>query len=139
MRYLVLLQTEHFGGEGSAEGASEAANGAGEQATEGVQQTGCGGGGMGIEFLIWMVFLFGLMYFLLIRPQKKQRDRHAKLLAGIQRGDRIITTGGILGTVKGLEPQVVVLQVAENVVIRVRKEHVAGLQVEGLKDGGKAG
>ena len=124
--FMLLLQV----GQGEAapaaapaaqEGAQQATNGAGPLAA-------CGGQGMGIEFIIWMVFLFGLMYFLLIRPQKKQRQQHDELIKSLKKGDRVMTTGGIMGTLRGLSDTVATVEIADNTNIRIRRDHIAGLQ-----------
>lgn len=128
-------------GDGTAPAATEAAKeGAqqvGEQATKSLLP--CGAGGGGLDFIIMMAFLFGLMYFLLIRPQKKQQRKHQELLASIKKGDRVVTTGGLLGTVRGLTNTVVTIEISDGVLVRVRKEHVAGLQAEPKGDDAKAG
>lgn len=85
---------------------------------------------MGIEFLVWMVFLFGLMYFLLIRPQKKQQQKHQEMLKSLKKGDRVLTSGGILGTIKAISDPIIYLDVADGVTIKIRKEHVGGLQTD---------
>ncbi len=127
-------------------GQGEAAQQAAGAAQEGAQQTGsaagpmgaCGGGqGMGIEFIVWMVFLFGLMYFLLIRPQKKQRQQHEEMVKSLKKGDRVVTTGGILGTLKGLSENVATVEVSDNTNIRIRKEYIAGLQSDPKATEGK--
>jgi len=118
-------------GEGGSAPVPVATEGAppAEQAAEQVGACG-GGGGMGYEFLIWMVFLFGLMYFLIIRPQKKQRQKHEDLVTSLKKGDRVQTSGGILGTIRGLSSTVVTIEISDGVLIRVRKEHISGLQAD---------
>jgi preprotein translocase subunit YajC len=117
-------------------GQGEAAPAAAPAAQEGAQQatnggglgSACGGQGMGIEFIIWMVFLFGLMYFLLIRPQKKQRQQHDEMIKSLKKGDRVMTTGGIMGTLRGLSDTVATVEIADSTNIRIRRDHIAGLQ-----------
>jgi preprotein translocase subunit YajC len=135
--FLMLAQ---LGQGGSAPAAAPAAQGAAEQAAQGAQGAAqaapgapaCGGGDM-TTFLLWMVLLFGLMYFLLIRPQRKQRQQHESMLAALKKGDRVVTTGGLLGTVRGIADNVIILEVADGVQVRIRKEHVTGLNVEAAK------
>lgn len=122
---LFLLQT---GGEGAvSSGAEGATQGGAEQAAP---AAGCGQGAGGIEFLIWMVFLFGLMYFLLIRPQKKQQKKHQDMISSLKKGDRVVTSGGILGTIKAISDPIIYVDVADGVTIKIRKEHIGGLQTE---------
>lgn len=64
-------------------------------------QAPAGGGGpsSGTIFLIQIVLIFGIFYFLMIRPQQKQRQRHEEALRNIKKGDEIVTAGGIVGRV----------------------------------------
>jgi len=88
-----------------------------------------------MDLVVWMVFFFALMYFLLIRPQKKQRQKHESLLGSLAKGDKVVTTGGIMGTIRGLTSVAVTLEVSDKVTIRVRKEHIAGLQLDPKEEG----
>ena len=58
-----------------------------------------GGGSSLLPFLIQVVAIFAIFYFLLIRPQQKQRRQHEQALQNIKRGDEVVTAGGIIGTV----------------------------------------
>ena len=70
--------------------------------------------------------LLGLFfYFILIRPQQKKAKSHNQFLAGLKRGDEVLTTGGIFGSIEGLTDQFVILEVAENVRIRIMKSQIA--------------
>jgi len=122
----------------AAPAAAPAAQEGAQQATDGAAGAACGSQGMGIEFIIWMVFLFGLMYFLLIRPQKKQRQQHDEMIKSLKKGDRVMTTGGIMGTLRGLSDTIATVEIADNTNIRIRRDHIAGLQsdpkaIEGKK------
>jgi len=112
-------------------GAAPAAGKAAEGATEGGQQAvdPCAGGGS-TGMIIWMVLLFALMYFMLIRPQKKQRDQHQKLVESLKRGDRVVTSGGLLGTISGITENTVIIEVADGVKVKIQKSHVSGLQAD---------
>jgi preprotein translocase subunit YajC len=126
-------------GDGAAPAAPATQEGA-QQAGEAAQGLGgCtpGGGGMGFEFIIWMVFLFGLMYFLLIRPQKKQRKQHEEMISSLKKGDRVMTTGGILGTIRGISANITTIEIADGVNVRVRKEHISQLQMDPKAEEGK--
>jgi preprotein translocase subunit YajC len=75
---------------------------------------------------IWMIALiFIIFYFLLIRPQQKKQKEHQRMLEAIKKGDRVVTSGGIYGTVVGVKDNVVVLKIAENVKIEVAKSAVS--------------
>ncbi|MGH7402913.1 MAG: preprotein translocase subunit YajC [Candidatus Rokuibacteriota bacterium] len=77
-----------------------------------------GGDGGGIlSILPLMIGMFAIMYFLIIRPQQKQRRERATLLQAVKKGDRIVTTGGLYGTVVGLSEHTVTLKVADQVKV----------------------
>ena len=86
-----------------------------------------------LQFLPLLV-IFGIFYLLLIMPMRKRQKKHQEMLKAITRGDRIVTTGGIFGTVVAVEEDVVQLRVAENVKLQIALSAVAGL----AKDAGTA-
>jgi preprotein translocase subunit YajC len=88
-----------------------------------------GSGGMLVSFLPF-VLIFVVFYFLLILPQQRKQKKHKALLEALKKGDRVLTTGGLLGTVAALNKDVVTIQVADNVRIKVRREYIAELQEE---------
>jgi len=75
---------------------------------------GGNGGGM-LQILPLMIGMFAIMYFLIIRPQQKQKRERESLLRAIKKGDRVVTTGGLYGTVVGLSEHTVTLKVADQV------------------------
>ncbi|MGH7315917.1 MAG: preprotein translocase subunit YajC [Candidatus Rokuibacteriota bacterium] len=76
---------------------------------------GGGDGGGILSILPLMIGMFAIMYFLIIRPQQKQRRERETLLRAIKKGDRVVTTGGLYGTVVGLSEHTVTLKVADQV------------------------
>jgi preprotein translocase subunit YajC len=72
--------------------------------------------------------IFVIFYFLLIRPQAKRQREVAKMLAGLKKGDRVLTQGGIFGVVVGVKDDMVVLKIADNVKIEVARSAVTGVQ-----------
>lgn len=76
------------------------------------------------------LLIFVLFYFLLIRPQQTRQKRHKAMLADLKKGDRIVTNGGLLGTVTAAAKEVLTVQVADNVRVRVLRTEVMGLQDE---------
>lgn len=78
------------------------------------------GGSMG-SFLIMMVLIFVVMYFLMIRPQQKKQKELAKFRDSLQKGDKVVTIGGIYGTIAEVKDKVVLLEIDNNVKIRVDK------------------
>ena len=96
------------------------------------QTAGAGDGGLGgfsgLGSLLPLVAIFVIFYFLLIRPQQRKAKEHKALLAGVRRGDRIITGGGILGIVtKVLDDQYVQVEIAEGVRVKLLKGTIADI------------
>jgi preprotein translocase subunit YajC len=61
------------------------------------------GGNPTIIFVIQMVAIFGIVYFLLFRPQRKEQERHRQMLTQLKKGDEVVTAGGIIGTIVHVE------------------------------------
>lgn len=75
-----------------------------------------GGGGSGaVVQLLFFAAIFAIFYFLLIRPQQKQKADRQRMVDGLKRGDRVVTTSGIHGTVTALTEQTMTLRVADQV------------------------
>ncbi len=79
---------------------------------------------------IWsMALMFGsiiaIFYFMIIRPQQKRTKERDKLLDSIKKGDKIITAGGMHGTVIGLEDKTVLIQIADNVKVKLERSSVS--------------
>ncbi len=81
-----------------------------------------------------IVVFFAIMYFLMIRPQQKRERERRAMLAAVAKGDAVITTGGVCGTVVGLSEDRVVLRVDENVTMEFVRGAIAQVVP---KDGGK--
>ena len=77
------------------------------------------GGGMGM--LLMMVAIFAIMWFFMIRPQRKQQKELQKFRDGLQKGDKVVTVGGIFGTVVEIKEKSVLIEVDKDVKIRVDK------------------
>jgi preprotein translocase subunit YajC len=87
-----------------------------------------GAGGGLTQFLLLFGPLFVIWYFLVIRPQQQQRRKVQQMLSELKTGDRVITTGGVYGTIVGFRDSVVQLQVASQVKIDVARSAIGGLQ-----------
>jgi len=84
-----------------------------------------GGGQGGFAFLIPLILIFVVFYFLLIRPQQKRMKEHQNMVAGIRRGDRVITGGGLVGTVsKVIDDDEIQVEIAEGVRVRVMRKTI---------------
>ncbi len=90
-----------------------------------------GGAGLG-GFVLPLLLMFGIMYFLVIMPQQRQRKKVQAMLTAIKNGDKVITTSGIYGTINGIDGETYILKVADNVKIRIARAAVA--QVEASED-----
>lgn len=75
-----------------------------------------------------IVFIFGLLYFLFIRPQIKQQREHRDLIERLKVGDKIITTSGFYGTIVGVDEKTFKVRLADKVTVVMDKNAVAGLQ-----------
>jgi preprotein translocase subunit YajC len=77
--------------------------------------------GGGMSMIIMMVVLFGLMYFMMIRPQMKRQKEHRALIASLAKGDEVVTNGGIAGRVDEVGETFVTVEIAANVKVKVQK------------------
>jgi len=89
---------------------------------------GGGGDAGGLVSFMPLILIFGIFYFLLIRPQQKKQQKHRDLLGNLKRGDKVITTGGIYGTIEGLTETTLQLKIAGQVKVKVSRSAIAGLQ-----------
>ncbi|MEW6488046.1 MAG: preprotein translocase subunit YajC [Thermodesulfobacteriota bacterium] len=92
---------------------------------------GGGDAGQSIMGLLPLVAMFAIFYFLLIRPQQKRAKEHKAMIEGLRRGDEVVTSGGIHGKVTGVTDDVVTLEIAPNVKIRVQKPAVGNVLKRG--------
>ncbi|MBT9612171.1 MAG: preprotein translocase subunit YajC [Burkholderiales bacterium] len=81
--------------------------------------------------LLPFVVIFVLFYFMLIRPQMKRAKEQKKMIEALQKGDEVITTGGVLGKITKVSDQYMSLEIADNVVIQVQKATVQTLLPKG--------
>jgi preprotein translocase subunit YajC len=93
------------------------------------QAAGAPAGPSGIEAMIQLIgpfiIIIPIIYFMIIRPQQRMRKQHADLLAGIAKGDTIITAGGLIGKVKGVADDELRIELAPNVEVRMLRGSVA--------------
>jgi len=89
------------------------------------------GGGMGIEMiLIYVVFLVGMMYFMAIRPQQKERKKMQELLASVAVGDSVLTSSGFYGVIIDMTDDTVIIEFGNNKNCRIPMQKSAIAQVE---------
>jgi preprotein translocase subunit YajC len=89
-----------------------------------------GGSSAILTQVLFFAAIFAIFYFLLIRPQQKQKRERETMLTALKKGDRVVTTGGLYGTITGLEEQKVVLRVADQVRLEFDRAAIARI-VEG--------
>ena len=100
-----------------------------------------GGLGGGIEAFLPLVLIFVVFYFLLIRPQQKKAKLHREMLGAIRRGDKIVTNGGIIGSVtKVIDENELMVEIADGIRVRVQRGMVASVRskTEPIKEAPKA-
>ena len=95
---------------------------------------GGGAGGGDISFIIMMAVVFGIFYFLLIRPQQQKQKEHKEMLANLNHGDMVMTSGGIHGKVTALTDTVATLEVAEKVRIKVSRSFIGTVLQKATKE-----
>lgn len=89
---------------------------------------GAGGGMAAFQQIIPLVFMFAIFYFLLIRPQQKKAKEHKALLESMKKGDNVITAGGVHGKITSVDNEIVTLEVANNVNIKITKSYIAAIK-----------
>jgi preprotein translocase subunit YajC len=87
-----------------------------------------------MTFLVMMAVIFAIIYFMMIMPQKKKQKETQNMLNNIKKGDRIVTIGGLLGTVGNVKDTTVMVKIADNTVVEFRKSSIATV----LNDSDKA-
>lgn len=87
---------------------------------------GAGGAGGGIASFIPLILIFVIFYFLLIRPQQKKTKEHQVYLTNLKKGDGVVTTGGLHGEITGITDSVVTLEIADNIRVKVSRQHILG-------------
>jgi preprotein translocase subunit YajC len=85
---------------------------------------GAGAPGGGFESMLLIVLMFVVLYFLMIRPQMKRAKEHKAMIEALQKGDEVVTAGGVLGRISKLNENYVTLEVAANVEVQVQRPSV---------------
>jgi preprotein translocase subunit YajC len=80
--------------------------------------------GGGIESMLLIVLMFGVLYFLMIRPQMKRAKEHKAMIEALQKGDEVVSGGGILGRVTKLNESYVTLEVTQGVEMTLQRSAV---------------
>ena len=96
---------------------------------------GGSGSGSAMVQILFLAALFAIFYFLLIRPQQRQRRQREAMLNAVKRGDKVVTSGGLHGTVVGLNEHTVVLKVADQVKLEFDRSAIGRVVAQGEKEG----
>jgi preprotein translocase subunit YajC len=94
------------------------------------QSDGQGGGGGMISTLIMFGAIFAIFYFMIIRPQQKRAKDMKKMLEALQKGDKVVLSGGMHGTVAGIEDKTVLVEVSKDIKIKFERGAITSV----LKD-----
>jgi preprotein translocase subunit YajC len=78
-----------------------------------------------------LIILFGIFYFMLIRPQMKRAKEQRTMIAALNKGDEVLTNGGLLGRIDSLADQFVTLEVAPGVIVKLRKDAISAVLPKG--------
>jgi preprotein translocase subunit YajC len=92
-----------------------------------------GGSGFG-GFLIPLGLMFAIMYFMVIMPQQRQRKKVQEMLGALKAGDKVVTNGGIYGTINGIDGDSVILKISTEPQVKIRISRAAIAQVEASED-----
>lgn len=94
---------------------------------------GAGGEGSAFGAFIPLLLMFAIFYFLLIRPQQKKAKQHRELLSSLKKGDQVVSSGGLHGTITGLTDDVVTMEIAPKVRVKVSRGSIAGTVSRGAQ------
>ena len=87
------------------------------------------------NMIIMLLVFLAIFYFLLIRPQSKRNKAQQQLINGLQKGDEVVTIGGMLGRILNIEENIITLELSENLQIKIQKSAVASVLPKGTLKG----
>jgi len=89
------------------------------------QGAGATEGPAGLLSLVPFILIFVILYFLLILPQQRKQKEHKKMLEELKKGDKVITSSGIWGTITRLEKEAATIQIDDNTKVKMQRENIA--------------
>ena len=92
------------------------------------------GGPGGLMAFLPLIIIMGIFYVLLILPQQRRQKKTQEMVNALKNGDKVITTGGLFGTIVGLEGDSIQLRIADQVKVKVLRSAVTGLQPDGKEE-----
>jgi preprotein translocase subunit YajC len=90
-------------------------------------QGGNGGGGSLVSTLIMFGAIFAIFYFMIIRPQQRKAKEREKLLSNLEKGDKVVTSGGVHATIVGLEEKTALIEIAPNVKVKIERSAIGSV------------
>jgi preprotein translocase subunit YajC len=93
------------------------------------------GGGEIYSTIIMFALIIGIFYFMIIRPQQKRQKEREALLTQIKKGDKIITSGGIHGKVLAVEEKTMLIEIADNVKVKIERNSISVVNKQGEVEG----
>ena len=99
--------------------------------------SGGGAGSMLIQ-LVPIALVLGIFFFLVIRPQQRERRKREQMLASLKKGDRVVTAGGLIGTIVGVTERRVSLKLGDTVRVECLRSAITGLESDGKADADQA-
>ncbi len=90
--------------------------------------------GGGMEGIIMLVIMFAIFYLLLIRPQQKRAKQHKQLVENLKSGDQVVTAGGIHGKIVAVQEDIITLEIASNVRIKINRPSIIGTKTDQLEE-----
>ncbi len=90
--------------------------------------------GGGMEGIIMLVIMFAIFYLLLIRPQQKRAKQHKQLVENLKSGDQVVTAGGIHGKIVAVQEDIITLEIASNVRIKINRPSIVGTKTDQLEE-----
>ena len=89
--------------------------------------------GGGMEGIIMLVIMFAIFYLLLIRPQQKRAKQHKELVENLKSGDQVITAGGLHGKIVAVQDDIITLEIASNVRVKINRPSIVGTKTDQLE------
>ena len=101
------------------------------ETTSGGSSTGSSGFVSYLPMIVILVLLFGMFYFLMVRPMRQREKKHDEMVSGLEVGDRVITAGGIYGEIESITQDSIVIKIESGAMMRVTKGSVLALRSTG--------
>lgn len=90
-----------------------------------------GGGPGGFGQFLPIILIFIVFYFLILFPQQRKQKRHAEMLKGLQKGNRVVTSGGLHGVITGIKEDIVTIEIAKKVNVEIEKSSITATREKG--------